>query len=280
VLAPGDSELVELAERQIAKLAEKQSKKDLSVTSFVRYGKPFKEIVALARDRDVDLIVIATRGHTGLKRFVRGSTAERVVRQAPCAVLTVPSRSAGERNGKTSAIRLQRIVVPIDFSATSVQALPYVGALAERFGAEIILFHAIETRTIPAELGYLPADVRDPGRISKQTAEKYLNNLRQQVFADNVSCRNLVRTGVPFREITKAATRLGGYGCFDNSWLYRPETRIPRQYGGTSGAACGLSCAGGVSTGARWQETEVVQTPKLTYGKDPVCGMAAAKLSS
>jgi nucleotide-binding universal stress UspA family protein len=55
----------------------------------VRTGAPFREITDAARVLKVDLIVIATHGYTGLAHAILGSTAERVVRHAPCPVLTV-----------------------------------------------------------------------------------------------------------------------------------------------------------------------------------------------
>jgi nucleotide-binding universal stress UspA family protein len=59
------------------------------VRSTVRTGLAAYEIVEAAKEFDVDLIVIATHGYTGWKHFVIGSTAERVVRAAPCPVLVV-----------------------------------------------------------------------------------------------------------------------------------------------------------------------------------------------
>jgi universal stress protein A len=55
----------------------------------VRIGVPSHEIVEAAKDADTDPIVIATHGYTGWKHFCIGSTAERVVRAAPCPVLVV-----------------------------------------------------------------------------------------------------------------------------------------------------------------------------------------------
>jgi len=55
----------------------------------VRAGLPSHEIVEMAKEMDVDLIVIATHGYSGWKHFCIGSTAERVVRAAPCPVLVV-----------------------------------------------------------------------------------------------------------------------------------------------------------------------------------------------
>jgi nucleotide-binding universal stress UspA family protein len=55
----------------------------------VREGSPFYEIVRYAKDKDIDLIVMGTHGHTGLAHVLLGSVTEKVVRKAPCPVLTV-----------------------------------------------------------------------------------------------------------------------------------------------------------------------------------------------
>jgi nucleotide-binding universal stress UspA family protein len=55
----------------------------------VRHGSPFTEITEAARTLKVDLIILTTHGYTGLKHVFMGSTAERVVRHAPCPVLIV-----------------------------------------------------------------------------------------------------------------------------------------------------------------------------------------------
>jgi nucleotide-binding universal stress UspA family protein len=63
-----------------------------SAETCIRAGQPYYEITAAARELEVDLIVITTHGRTGLKHALLGSTAERVVRHAPCPVLTVRER--------------------------------------------------------------------------------------------------------------------------------------------------------------------------------------------
>ncbi|HEY6011052.1 MAG TPA: universal stress protein [Nitrospirota bacterium] len=52
-------------------------------------GVPFVEIIKTAKDRNADMIVIGTHGRTGIDHMLFGSTAEKVVRKAPCPVLTV-----------------------------------------------------------------------------------------------------------------------------------------------------------------------------------------------
>ena len=61
----------------------------ISARKIVRTGKPFYEINQYALEEDIDLIIIATHGHYGMEHILFGSTAEKVVRKAPCPVLVV-----------------------------------------------------------------------------------------------------------------------------------------------------------------------------------------------
>jgi nucleotide-binding universal stress UspA family protein len=63
----------------------------------IAVGRPAEAIVRLAEEWDVDLIVMATHGRTGLEHVFLGSVAEKVVRLAPCPVLTVKSRGRGRQ---------------------------------------------------------------------------------------------------------------------------------------------------------------------------------------
>jgi nucleotide-binding universal stress UspA family protein len=62
---------------------------DYTVLRNVRHGSPFLEIIRYAKELDIDLIVMGTHGRTGLAHVLLGSVAEKVVRKAPCPVLTV-----------------------------------------------------------------------------------------------------------------------------------------------------------------------------------------------
>lgn len=76
-----------------------------SVTSRLSYGDPAVGIVAIAAEEGFDLVVMGTHGRTGLSRWVLGSVTEKVVRGAPCAVLTVkaPARAAVANASVTQA---------------------------------------------------------------------------------------------------------------------------------------------------------------------------------
>lgn len=64
------------------------------VEATVRWGETVEAIVNYASAHRIDLIVIATHGRTGLSHVLLGSVAERIVREAPCPVLTIRDRTA------------------------------------------------------------------------------------------------------------------------------------------------------------------------------------------
>ena len=84
-----NTEWDERAKEELKKLAENEIPKTIKVQTIVKTGKPFVEIIDTATEQDIDLIVIATHGHSGVEHILFGSTAEKVVRKAPCPVLTL-----------------------------------------------------------------------------------------------------------------------------------------------------------------------------------------------
>ena len=88
-LAVSDREVANKLHHKLVMLARKEIDPLTPVHPLVCIGKPSDEIVRTAKTFKADLIIIATHGRTGFKRAFLGSTAERVVRHAPCPVLVV-----------------------------------------------------------------------------------------------------------------------------------------------------------------------------------------------
>ena len=82
-------QLEDSAERELPKLAECEECAGLEVEEVIVHGEAASEIVRVAKDKAVDLIVVSSHGRTGLGRILFGSTAEAIVRHAPCPVLVV-----------------------------------------------------------------------------------------------------------------------------------------------------------------------------------------------
>lgn len=118
----------------------------LFVRRTIDLGIPSQRIEATAGDLKADLIVMGTHGRTGLEHVLVGSTAERVVRTAPCPVLSV---KAGREELPQAAVpagrlRIRRLVVPVDFSPSSFDALEYGVQFAKQLGASVTILHVLE----------------------------------------------------------------------------------------------------------------------------------------
>jgi nucleotide-binding universal stress UspA family protein len=90
VVLPGvEDELREKGEEELRNLIDDEIGDRVAATATVRTGRPYQEILREVEEKGIDLIVMATHGHTGVEHFLFGSTAARVVRTATCPVLTV-----------------------------------------------------------------------------------------------------------------------------------------------------------------------------------------------
>jgi len=87
-----DWAMCEAVRTRLNALANRKVGPDILGATLVRNGVPYEAIAKTAREINADMIVVSTRGYTGLKHLVAGSTAERVVRYAPCPVLVVHER--------------------------------------------------------------------------------------------------------------------------------------------------------------------------------------------
>lgn len=112
--------------------------------------EPADEIVRYARLEGIDLIVMGTHGHTGVAHILLGSVAEKVVRVAPCPVLTL--RPAPASIGATQ-LGPTRILAPTDFSPPSDRALEYARRLAAQYGAALHVLHVLDDVVDAASFG-------------------------------------------------------------------------------------------------------------------------------
>ncbi len=93
-----EDELRTKATEELKRLVDKEVKRRVRSSIMVRLGKPFIEITTAAREEKIDLIIMATHGHSGFEQILFGSTAERVVRKAYCPVLTVRTPAMYEKS--------------------------------------------------------------------------------------------------------------------------------------------------------------------------------------
>jgi nucleotide-binding universal stress UspA family protein len=106
----------EIAEREMVRFVHAAKFGSVKFETAVTIGPPLDHICASAKNKDIDLIITSTHGYTGFKHVLIGSTAEQIVRRAPCSVLVVPSHPAVRATPLTGqtrkALRLIRVLAP------------------------------------------------------------------------------------------------------------------------------------------------------------------------
>ncbi len=84
-----DEETLELLRMKLLDCIPEDIRDDMDVEATVIQGIPFAEIISTAKEKEIDMIVIGSHGRTGISHMMLGSVSEKVVRKAPCPVLTV-----------------------------------------------------------------------------------------------------------------------------------------------------------------------------------------------
>ncbi|OQZ04787.1 MAG: hypothetical protein B6D34_02205 [Candidatus Brocadia sp. UTAMX1] len=84
-----DEETVEKLRERLLRCVNEDTRGRISVEALIIQGVPFAEIIKVSKEYRIDLIVIGTHGRTGLSHAIMGSVAEKIVRKAPCPVLTI-----------------------------------------------------------------------------------------------------------------------------------------------------------------------------------------------
>ena len=130
----------ESAERSLEELATIAELRDVAHEILLERG-PVAEVVSrLIASREIDLMVLGTRGRGGLKKIVLGSVAEELFRSASCPVVTVGPR-VPEVPGRE--LDVSRVIFATDFSPASTAALPYAIAIANEYRAQLVLLHMV-----------------------------------------------------------------------------------------------------------------------------------------
>jgi nucleotide-binding universal stress UspA family protein len=161
--------------------------------ALVAQGDIWNELSRMIREHSIDLVVVGTRGRTGLGKLLLGSVAERIFRQAPCPVLTVGPRVNPDSISHTGP---ERILYPTGFAAHSLYAVTYAISLAQEHDAQLYMLHVVKE---------LPPDAAgDKARVVQSISER----LQKLVPADAQLTRPpqiLVEFGSPAQCILELA---------------------------------------------------------------------------
>ena len=169
----------------------------------VEEGNVTNEILSEARDLHADLIVMGTHGRSGFDRLALGSIAEKVLRRAPCPVLTVPP--ADQIVPIADGPPFRRIVCAVDFSDASLKALEYALSLAQEDDAQLFVTHVIDwpdDSTLPPALAQAVTSTRRDWEESKR---RQLQQLVPESARTWCAPEPVLRVGSPARELLRVA---------------------------------------------------------------------------
>jgi nucleotide-binding universal stress UspA family protein len=139
------SEKIEAERRQDAasRLEDIGKTLDMDCDTMVTTGHPADELTRIAEETGVDMVVAATHGGSGVKRFLVGSVTDRLVKTLSCPVLVLHGKAEpGVLPGDRKKL-LNRILVGCDFSPDSSLAFQYGLSLAQEFETQLFLAHVV-----------------------------------------------------------------------------------------------------------------------------------------
>ena len=167
----------------------------------VAQGSVAGEIVRFADELPADLLVMGTHGRSGFDRLMLGSTTEKLLRKAPCPVLTVPARAPDA--GPVRA-PFTRVLCAVDFSPASLRALALAESLAGEAAANLCVMHVLEPVSVFEPVATGPGTAP----ISGQRHHAVRRRLEELIAADTrafAEVGEVVAAGKPYREILRVA---------------------------------------------------------------------------
>ena len=135
----------------MAEAAEKETKEDAGRLNeqlqciehevVVGEGNIWEVVSGLIKEKEIDLVVVGTRGRTGLGKTLLGSVAEQILRQSPCPVLTIGPHV---NPWSDEYVKMREILYATDLATDTPVAAPYAISLAQENQAHLVLLHVIE----------------------------------------------------------------------------------------------------------------------------------------
>lgn len=232
-----DALAYETAKSQLLELVPPELRARLNFEIIVKAGDIRAELLAIAEEKEIDLVVMGSRGRSYFERLLLGSVTERLLRKVHVPILTVSHLDPGREIHKPGIVPLDRILYATDLASGSEAGLEFSIRLAGGLKAHLTVvhvvqafdaaFHGIETAA------YLP----DYSAELRVRAEERLNRLVSLVSDGSVPISTMIADGVPYETINSIAERnnadlivinLQGKGRIERALLGTTAERVIR----------------------------------------------------
>ncbi|MFN8526736.1 MAG: universal stress protein [Chloroflexota bacterium] len=206
---PEDAQLqiVQEAENYLADLVNRLKTDDLVITPHVYLERPAVAILDAAKRQSADLIVMSTHGRGGLGRWIYGSVADWVLREAQTPILLVPAGSIRAWQPDRSP----KVLLPLDGSDLAESTIATLNNVAPTANADLVLLRVIEPPTYPIYgdgYAYIPFDEE----AERQDAQNYLDRVAERLKGQGYRVSSQILVGTPSSTIP-AVARDEGVDC-------------------------------------------------------------------
>jgi nucleotide-binding universal stress UspA family protein len=175
----------------------------IEVEPVIVEGEPAAEIARAVREYDIDLVTVVTHGRKGLARALWGSTAEEIIAEVPCPVLTIrpPQHDFVEHRGSHTEIRLNRILLATNFRPSSTPATQVARKLANQTGAELHAVYVIGDYIEQISVIFPEGGLNALSRLRSDVQEKMAGLCGE----DGARAITHIAEGRPYEEIVRLA---------------------------------------------------------------------------
>ena len=171
------------------------------VETVVLNGKTPEGIIDYVEDNQIDLTIMATHGRSGISRWAMGSVADKVIRGINRPVCLI--RARGSHAEVRPDCLVSRIFAPLDGSDAGEAALPYIEALAERLGTEVVLFQSVPKDDRSEDVTWVELE-----KLAERSAKIYLRKVEGTLVNKGIVVRSEIEFGGnPAQEIIRLAER-------------------------------------------------------------------------
>jgi nucleotide-binding universal stress UspA family protein len=199
--AGGDVEAGQVErEGYLAELAGRMRAAGIKTDYFVAAGPVAEAIEAVVEDTDADILVMSTRGRSGMSRFLMGSVANAVVQLITRPVLLLrPAELSTE-----VPPQINKVLVTLDGSSFSERVLPYAKTLAQAIDGEILLLTVPEVPE-PEMYGPMYDAVEELRHKAEANAERYLHGVANGLREEGANVRAIITGSRPATTIVEVA---------------------------------------------------------------------------
>jgi nucleotide-binding universal stress UspA family protein len=236
-IAPHNTLACETAKERLLELIPSDYRERLDFEIIVKSGEVRQELLGVVDEKEIDLVVMGSRGRSYFERLLLGSVTERMLRKLHVPILTVSHLDPEKQIHKPGSVLLHRILYATDLAEGSEPGLEFSMRLARGLGAQLTVIHVIQP--IDAAFhgvetaAYLPDYTAE---IRAQAAER-LNRLVALVSDGGVPVTSVLADGVPYETINRLAEKnnsdlvvinLQGKGPIERALLGTTAERVIR----------------------------------------------------